>query len=397
MQPERNRPVSGHVFVVDRARGRQWYIKWRDGLGQHQERLGPVWEHKGAPPEGWFRRPTASGKAPTDVLAARDAKLTDARRGDIERLRTGRTGVTFEDAAREWLAHGKGQRALKASTLKDYTSAVERHLIPEFKRARLDTVDTRRVSRWLTEWIAKHDKPRQAAKLVAILHGIFELARKRHGLKVNPAADVERPRVRYDSTAYDFYSREEVRALRAAASDQDGAMYTTAAFAGLRRGELVALRWRDVDFTGRTIRVQGNYSHGEVVTPKSGHGRRVPLASAVAEVLAKLGQREHFTGPEDLVFPNETGGHLDASALRRRYITALKAADLRPLRFHDLRHTFGSLAIDRASITAVQAWMGHADAKTTMRYLHHKHRPDEADQLDSAIHGDPAPAALTAA
>jgi integrase len=85
------------------------------------------------------------------------------------------------------------------------------------------------------------------------------------------------------------------------------------------------------------------------------------------------------------VFPGEIAGHLDASALRRRFIAARDAAGLRPLRFHDLRHTFGSLAINRASIVQVQAWMGHADAKTTMRYLHHKSQENEAELLADAF------------
>lgn len=63
----------------------------------------------------------------------------------------------------------------------------------------------------------------------------------------------------------------------------------------------------------------------------------------------------------------------------------LKKAGLRPLRFHDLRHVFGSLAINRASIVDVQAWMGHADVKTTMGYLHHKSRAGEAKMLADAF------------
>lgn len=76
---------------------------------------------------------------------------------------------------------------------------------------------------------------------------------------------------------------------------------------------------------------------------------------------------------------------LDGSALRRRYIATLNAAGLRRLRFHDLRHTLGSLAINVASIVQVQAWMGHADIKTTMRYLHHKSRADDARLLSDAF------------
>jgi len=109
------------------------------------------------------------------------------------------------------------------------------------------------------------------------------------------------------------------------------------------------------------------------------------MLAEVATALAKLGQRERFTGDDDPVFPNETGGYLDGSALRRRYIVARKAAKLRELRFHDLRHTFGSLAIDKASIVQVQHWMGHADVGTTMRYLHHRSRADEAGQIADAF------------
>ncbi len=74
-----------------------------------------------------------------------------------------------------------------------------------------------------------------------------------------------------------------------------------------------------------------------------------------------------------------------STARRRRYIDDLDRAGRRFLRFHDLRHTFGSLAINSASIVQVQAWMGHADIKTTMRYLHHKSRADDARQLSNAF------------
>lgn len=173
--------------------------------------------------------------------------------------------------------------------------------------------------------------------------------------------------------------------VRAAESEQDAAIYLTAAFTGLRRGELVALRWRDVDFSAQRIRVSGSFAGGRLTTPKSGKVRSVPLAPAVAEVLARLSQRELFTAEDDLVFPGVVGRYLDASALSKRYRAALKRADLRPLRFHDLRHTFGTRMIAKADIRRVQEWMGHADVATTMKYLHYVERPDEARLVAEAF------------
>jgi integrase len=164
----------------------------------------------------------------------------------------------------------------------------------------------------------------------------------------------------------------------------------------LRRGELVALRWRDVDFAARRLRVTGSYADGRLTTPKSGRVRSLPLAPDVARALARLADRGGWTGHDDLVFPGIAGGYLDASALSRRYKAALKRAALRPLRFHDLRHTFGTRMIAKADIRRVQEWMGHADVSTTMRYLHYVERPDEVALVADAFAIEPA-AQLTAA
>ena len=165
--------------------------------------------------------------------------------------------------------------------------------------------------------------------------------------------------------------------MRAAASEQDGAIFLTAAFTGLRRGELIALHWRDVDFTGSLLRVRASYAAGALTAPKSGKVRSVPLAPDVAKALAKLSQRSYFTGEDDLVFVGEAGSYLDGSALRRRYKSALEKGQATQLRFHDLRHTFGTRMIAKADIRRVQEWMGHADIQTTMRYLHYAPREEE--------------------
>jgi integrase len=140
--------------------------------------------------------------------------------------------------------------------------------------------------------------------------------------------------------------------------------------------------------------MRANYSHGELVTPKSGKVRSVPMVPEVAQVLARLGQRELFTGDEDPVFIGQAGGHLDASALRRRYASSARRAGLRPVPFHSLRHYFGSMAVNRASLVQVQSWMGHAHIQTTARYLHAKSQADDAALLAGAFAMSASPPAV---
>lgn len=96
----------------------------------------------------------------------------------------------------------------------------------------------------------------------------------------------------------------------------------------------------------------------------------------VAAALARLGQRDHDTTDRDLVFCDQLGRHLGYKTLRARYKKALKTAKLRELRFHDLRHTFGTHAIRAADPREVMEWMGHADIQTTQKYLAYKPRRD---------------------
>jgi integrase len=110
----------------------------------------------------------------------------------------------------------------------------------------------------------------------------------------------------------------------------------------------------------------------------------------IAGALAQLGRRVGGVGDDDLVFVGVGGDHLDGSALRRRYKAALARAGLRPLRFHDLRHTFGTRMIAKADIRRVQEWMGHADIQTTMRYLHYAPRHEDAALVAEAFAGDTA-------
>ncbi|HUA12390.1 MAG TPA: tyrosine-type recombinase/integrase [Solirubrobacteraceae bacterium] len=174
---------------------------------------------------------------------------------------------------------------------------------------------------------------------------------------------------------------------RAIQDQQDAVMFTTAAYAGLRLGELRELRWRDVDFALRVLHVRRAIALGEVDAPKSGRARAVPMVDQVARGLDALSRRALFVGDGDLVFPSPDGRHLEDSALRRRYYKALKAAAIPHLRFHDLRHTFGTLAVQVFPLSDVKAYMGHADIATTMIYVHHVPQHDAAERLSARLLG----------
>jgi integrase len=144
-----------------------------------------------------------------------------------------------------------------------------------------------------------------------------------------------------------------------------------AAFTGVRLGEQLALRWRDADFTRASLTVSRALSAEVEGTTKSGRVRQVPLSDQAAAALERLSRREHFTDPDELVFCSVLGRHLDGSALRRRFKRARDAEGLRPLRWHDLRHTFGSLLVaGGVDLASVKDAMGHSRITTTERYLH---------------------------
>lgn len=192
---------------------------------------------------------------------------------------------------------------------------------------------------------------------------------------------------------FNVLSVEQLEATARAASDQDAALYRVAAYTGLRQGELRALRWRDVEFAGHNVHVRRNLpANGDEKVPKSKVVRSVPLIDQAAAALDGLSRRGYLTGPDDHVFVSATGGPLDDTDMRDGFYAALEAAELGHLReqedpivFHDLRHTFGTLAVQVWPVTDVQAFMGHRNIATTMRYVHHVPKHDAAERFSRFV------------
>jgi integrase len=202
---------------------------------------------------------------------------------------------------------------------------------------------------------------------------------------------VERPRVRQASDIDVLSAGEGRRLVRATQSEPYSTLFLTAAFTGLRMGELLALRWAEVDFGAQTIRVVRSFTLGGESSPKSGRSRSVPMVGEVATALASLRERGLLHGRSRSRVLRRRGGHLDSKQVRATYSKALDAAGLRRLRFHDLRHTFGTRAVEKAeSVLELKEWMGHANVQTTMRYLHYKSKADAAKRLAEAFAEDDA-------
>jgi integrase len=353
-----------------RIRRGAWYGQWWIGGRRVQRKLGP--KRQPGTREGLTRK-QAEAELRRLMQTTRPAPVTDF--------------ITFEDAAREYLRFVGDVRKIDPKTLGDYRGVVEGYLLEEFGPLSLEAVTPDLVDAYKERLIAEGKlSARTIVRHLTVLHGIFKRAKRVWGLADNPAsADlVERPKVVY-SGEFDTFDRDEIERLVVAADDgQDAAIYRVAAFTGLRQGELLALRWSDVNFVDGLLHVRRNFTGGVEKVPKGKRVRSVPMMPAVIDALAGLKEREQFTADGDLVF-TRGGEHLDHYDLRKRYYAALGRAGLRRLRFHDLRHAFGSAAITKLDPHAVQSYMGHQHYSTTQRYLHHKPRRDDAARLAEAF------------
>lgn len=384
------RSATGHVREIPRKDGPVFYAKLKiprdDGtVWEPQRRLGKVWTKRTRPPAGYLT--AGQAQARLEAILAGDDALVNVEPPEAV--------VTLEHACREYLRYVEFDRQRKRSTVKDYGNVVEHDLLAHFGRdTPVGAIDTGQVDAFKEDLLSRVSH-RTAQKILVILRGVMGRAKRKGWIDSNPSEDAEKVIVRR-SDDFNVLSVEQVHAVaRAAATDQLRAMILTAALTGLRMGELLALRWRHVDFADRILHVQRNYVEGEEDTPKSHRRRSVPLSDQAVVALDALSRRDLFTEPGDLVFGSEVGDHADDDAVRDAFYDALDAAGLGHLRaegaddpivFHDLRHTFGTqCAAKNIDLRKIQAWMGHADIQTTMRYLHYVPAHDDAARLTAAF------------
>src|SRR5215211_1214057 len=138
--------ATGHVKLVQRKRGDQWYMKYRlpDGR-QVQKRLGPAWDGPGRPPHGSYTRRMADEEL--------QAVLTDARRGTLAGMSS--TGATFRDAAAEYLRYVEEVRKIDIATMKDYRGVINSYLLDEFGDEPLEAITPDTIDAYKERLISK--------------------------------------------------------------------------------------------------------------------------------------------------------------------------------------------------------------------------------------------------
>jgi integrase len=319
------------------------------------------------------------------------ATLTaDIARGEHREL----SRTAFEAYAREWVQTytGRTTTGLRESTRAKYRWSIDTKAIPFFGDARLAEVlpgDVRSYVAWLQD--PRKQKrtlaPATVHKHLAVIKLLFASAVEDGLLRSSPAVHIRvgQGQARIEPRRVRAMEREQLAAVLAAVDPDWRLFFELLAATGLRIGEALELRWSDIDFGAKRLRVSRQVSKDGVVSPpKTATGQRVvPLSTAMCQRLWRLGGKLAFQqrgvelaqqrSEDALLFTSPHGLHVDRRWLRRYLLDPATAiAGVPWVTFHTFRHTCASLLFaEGKSPKQVQIWLGHTDPAFTMRtYIH---------------------------
>jgi integrase len=286
------------------------------------------------------------------------------------------TRVTVERAGEEWLQRARDGLVrtrsgddYKPATIRAYEAAFRLRVGPALGTKRLSEVTRNDVQDLVDELVAEGQSPPTVGVTISALRVIYKRALTRGEVAVNPVNGVQVPAARGRRNR--IATPEECAALLTALPSRDRALWATAMYAGLRRGELMALRIADIDLEREVITVSRGWDtlDGEIAT-KSRRVRVVPVSSALRSELDRHLASLGWT--EGLLFGIRPARPFNSTPLAKRAERAWNQLGLRRITLHECRHTFASLMIAAGvNAKALSAYMGHANISITMdRYGH---------------------------
>jgi integrase len=318
-----------------------------------------------------YRKPDRSQTDKRGFRTKRDAELflaaTEVRKATGEFIDSSAARITIRELGAAWLS---SQTHLKPSSYAVVEVAWRVHVEPKWGKRVLSDIRHSEVQEWVSD-LSKKKSATVVIRAYGVLAGLIDVAVRDRRLPSNPARGANLPRKK--SKERHYLSHGQVQLL-ADESHSKGTLVLFLAYTGVRWGEAVGLRVRNVDMARRRILVRSNAVNvrGTIVpgTPKSHESRSVPFPAFLAEPLAKEFEgktRDQLVFGDGIVYtPTPTQGDGWFAGARKRAVE-IDPAFPSSLTLHDLRHTAASLAISAgANVKAVQRMLGHASAAMTL-------------------------------
>ncbi len=316
------------------------------------------------------RRKTKKGFKTKEEAQKAQSKLTEELSNGICTIDS---KITFREAAQTFM-HLHVEVNCKPSTRDGYEGYLKNHLNPFFGDMKLIDITPIMVKEFIKQKLETGRVNSTVNKYTKLMSEIYsfmidnDVVNKNPLTRIKALKETKNDKIRALST-------EEVQALLSKTKQVYPDFYPllfTALFTGMRQGELLGLTWSSINWVKGKIKIDKNYTHGRVGTPKTNKIRYVDMSNELAKILKEW----HLACPNGelgLVFPNSEGLHLDANnMLKRRFKPALRRAGIEEIRFHDLRHTYASLLLaNGAPMKYVQSQLGHASITMTMDLYTH--------------------------
>lgn len=382
----------------------------RRGAGE-----GSVWQRSsdgmwaGTVHLGWYdgkrQRKTVYAKTQAEVirkLRVLQANISAGKLIPPERLKVG-------ELLDQWLAEAVAGHVAR-TTHSDYESIVRVHLKPHLGHIRVRALTPQTVQQMINKLQTTGLSARRIQYIRVVLGAALRYAQRNDIITHNAASSVKLPPVK--SREIVAMSPDEARAIMAALSThREAALFTVAIATGLRQGELLGLRWSDVELeeparlrvTGTLHRIEGGATPGTYVRddPKTRESTRTIALPAIAtdalrsrrlqQIEQRLAAGPHWRDTMGLVFTTPYGKPLHATTLTKALQAALAAAGLPRIRFHDLRHAAATLMLAQGvPLKVIQTTLGHSTIAVTSNVYAHvlpELQAEAAAKMDAVLRG----------
>jgi integrase len=283
---------------------------------------------------------------------------------------------SFSEVAKEWLKYKKSK--VRETTWEVIEGMLRNHF-DDLNKQKITRITTATIEKYITAMQEKGVHILTLRKILVTLGQIMDYAVRHRHIGHNPYREAEKPKdQRTQEKEIRVLTPSEIRAFLDAVDDQKyKTLFLTAILTGARQGELLGLKWEDLDLEKKQVYIQRTFNNGRFFPTKTkGSKRKIDLSPTLLTELKKWKLACPKTNEFlklDLMFPNDAGGPINKNNLiNRKFDPALKKAGIERIRFHDIRHSYASLMIEQGeNIKYIQTQLGHSSPTVTLNVYAH--------------------------